>query len=309
MSGLAFVTGAAGFLGRHVAHRLDASGWRVVGIGHGGFPDASSSSWGLERFDVADVTLENLEALAEVVGEPSLIIHCAGSGTVGFSLAEPREDFWRTVGATVDVLEFARHRAPVLRVVYPSSAAVYGTVGDGPLREDMPLAPISPYGLHKRLAEDMCRSFATNHGVPVAVIRFFSLYGEGLRKQLLWDACRKAQEGAFRFFGAGDERRDWLHVTDAAELLLLAADRAGEECPLVNGGTGYGLTIREILTRLGQLWYSALVPEFTGEAKIGDPHHLVADIDRATAWGFTPAVGINDGLSRYLSWYQSEFPT
>lgn len=306
MNVLAFVTGATGFLGRHTARRLAVAGYRTFGIGHGHLGGESPASWGMERFVTADVTLKSLEALAATAGEPSIVVHCAGSGAVAFSLAEPHADFCRTVGATVDVLEFARRRAPAVRVVYPSSAAVYGEAGNCVLTEGLSPAPISPYGLHKRIAEDMCRSFAVNQGVPVAVIRFFSLYGEGLCKQLLWDACRKAHDGSYRFFGIGDECRDWLHVSDAVELLLLAASNAGPDCPVVNGGSGEGLTIREILTILGQMWSPPLIPEFSGASKAGDPQSLLADIRRARAWGFSPAIGIHEGLARYLSWFNRE---
>lgn len=308
MKKLVVVTGAAGFLGRHAARHLAASGFRVAGIGHGDFAGGSFREWGMETWESADVRLDTLEALSDAGGEISAIVHCAGSGTVGFSLENPRGDFRRTVGTTVDVLEFARRRAPAVRVVYPSSAAVYGTAGEQPLTEDAPLNPISPYGLHKRMAEDACRCFAGRWGVPAAVVRFFSLYGEGLRKQLLWDACRKARDGAFRFFGSGEERRDWLHVADAARLLHLAMERADPACPVVNGGTGTGVSVREVLVRLGGHWRPALAPDFSGAAKAGDPCHLVADVRRAAAWGFAPGVDIGTGLADYLRWFRSEFP-
>jgi UDP-glucose 4-epimerase len=305
---LVVVTGAAGFLGRHAARHLAASGFRVAGIGHGDFAGGSFRDWGMEAWESADVRLETLEELSAARGEVAAIVHCAGSGTVGFSLENPRGDFRRTVGTTVDVLEFARRRAPAVRVVYPSSAAVYGAAGGQPLAEDAPLAPISPYGLHKRMAEDACRCFAGRWGVPVAVVRFFSLYGEGLRKQLLWDACRKARDGAYRFFGSGEECRDWLHVADAARLLHLAMERADPACPVVNGGTGTGVSAREVLVRLGGQWRPVVTPGFSGAAKAGDPCHLVADVRRAAAWGFAPRVDIDTGLAGYLRWFRSEFP-
>ena len=117
----------------------------------------------------------------------------------------------------------------------------------------MPLAPLSPYGLHKCLAEDLCRFYAAYWKLPIAVIRFFSLYGEGLRKQLLWDACKKLHGDAFIFEGTGNEERDWLHVEDAVRLIALAGEHASSLCPIVNGGSGAARSVRSVLEALGAL--------------------------------------------------------
>ncbi|SPF42698.1 NAD-dependent epimerase/dehydratase (fragment) [Syntrophobacter sp. SbD1] len=194
-----------------------------------------------------------------------------------------------------------------MRIVYPSSAAVYGAATVLPLSEAIPPNPISPYGLHKRIVEDLCGYYSARWNVPAALVRFFSLYGEGLRKQLLWDACNKARDGAFTFFGTGNELRDWLHVSDAAELFLLAAENAGVHCPVVNGGTGTGHTVRDIVTQTGLLWSPQAVPEFSKISKPGDPCHLVANIRNAQSWGFTPKVELASGLAAYVRWFRKEF--
>lgn len=233
-------------------------------------------------------------------------LHCAGGSSVGYSIDHPREDFLATVGTMVDVLEFARLRSPAVKVIYPSSAAVYGARAELPLREEFAGAPISPYGLHKCMVEDLCRAHGARYGVPSALVRFFSLYGNGLYKQLLWDACTKAKAGDFTFFGTGEEQRDWLHVDDAARLLALAVDHATADSPVVNGATGVGLTIRELLTRLGALLSPPRIPVFSQAVKPGDPCHLVADVRRAQAWGFTPQVPLEAGLAAYIRWFDAQ---
>ncbi|MHC1726429.1 MAG: NAD-dependent epimerase/dehydratase family protein [Syntrophobacteraceae bacterium] len=307
MKRLAFVTGASGFLGRYVAKCLAGHGFNVAGIGHDEWLGNPFRDWGIDVWRTASISLESLEVLAQEIGEPTVVAHCAGGASVKFSLTNPAEDFHMTVSSTVDVLEFARGRAPAVSIVYPSSAAVYGATAFLPLREDMPLDPVSPYGLHKRIVEELCRYYAAHWNVPVALIRFFSLYGEGLRKQLLWDACSKARDGAFSFFGTGDELRDWLHVSDAAELFYVASEKAGLHCPVVNGGTGGGHTVREVLTRIGLLWSPTRAPEFSRLSKPGDPCHLVADIQHVQSWGFTPRVELASGLSAYVRWFRREF--
>jgi UDP-glucose 4-epimerase len=179
------VTGAHGFLGRHVARLLARQNFNVVGIGHGDWQQEEWESWGLSAWYKANV---NLQALQQYAGNPSTIIHCAGGGSVAFSITDPLADFERTVVSTAHVLEYVRLHAPSCSVVYPSSASVYGTVEIVPIREDCPPTPISQYGTHKLMAEEMVSSYGRQFGVAVSIVRFFSVYGCGLRKQLLWDA-------------------------------------------------------------------------------------------------------------------------
>ncbi|MCU0973371.1 MAG: NAD-dependent epimerase/dehydratase family protein, partial [Burkholderiales bacterium] len=207
------VTGAFGFVGRHVARASARHGHMVQGVGHGSWMRREFVEWGLSDWHSVDVTLENLITYG---GDPDAIIHCAGGGSVAFSVAYPRQDFQRNVETTLAVLEYARLHRPSARVVLASSAAVYGSCGSSTERGTASIAPISPYGWHKHMAEQLCQSYAAQYGLSVSVVRLFSVYGSGLRKQLLWDACVKfAGEERPVFGGDGTERRDWLHVEDA----------------------------------------------------------------------------------------------
>lgn len=293
------VTGAAGFLGRHVAHAAAARGFTVQGLGHGrANPDAGMAAW-----TQGDVTLETLRHLDPA---PAVIFHCAGGASVAYSIDHPVEDFRRTVDSILAVLEFARLSPAPVKVVLPSSAGVYGSAARLPSRVDDPLVPVSPYGLHKRIAEDLCRSYARQYGVPVAIVRLFSVYGPGLRKQLLWDACRRLGRGEGSFAGDGFETRDWLHVEDAADLMVLAADHAAADHPVVNGAAGKAVTVRAVVETLGQHLPGAPRPTFSGERRPGDPAHYHADISEAVAWGWSPRHGLDEGLRGYVAWYLSE---
>lgn len=298
----ALVTGAYGFVGRHVARQLARDGWRVIGLGHGSWTREEWQKWGIAEWHSADITLETLITYA---GEPDVIVHCAGSGSVGFSMTHPYQDFQRTVATTLAVLEFARLYAPQARVVYPSSAGVYGVVHKLPIAEADPLSPASSYGVHKRIAEELCESYAMHFGVSVAVVRLFSVYGAGLRKQLLWDASQKIMRGETGFFGTGKEIRDWLHVEDAASLLITAAGHASTECPVVNGGSGEGVSVREILTKLFNCFERTDMPSFSGVARSGDPAGYLADISLAMQWGWQPTINWQNGLCDYVDWFRS----
>ena len=296
------VTGAYGFIGRHVARYLAGQGHKVIGIGHGGWDRAQSQAWGLSNWHTADVTLESLITYA---GRPELIVHCAGGASVGFSIERPLQDYQRTVSTTAAVLEFARIHAREAAVVMPSSAAVYGNAHALPIAESAPLQPVSPYGEHKRMAENLCRLYAEKFGVATAVVRFFSVYGPGLRKQLLWDACdRLARNEPARFFGDGAETRDWLHIDDTVALIELAGGQAGRDCPIVNGGAGQAVSVRELLTHLFRLLGRNDDPVFSGGGRNGDPKHYLADIKAAQRWGWKPGVNWRDGLQQYVDWFR-----
>lgn len=300
---IALVTGARGSIGRNVAVALAHKGWTVHGIGHGDWGVEERLSWGIQRWNENDVSLAALRSLDI---RPDLIVHCAGSGSVGASISDPYVDFRRTVSTTADLLEFVRGECPQATLVYPSSAAVYGIAEHFPITEDAPLRPASPYGVHKRLAEELVRDHARLFGLNAAIVRLFSIYGEGFRKQLLWDACRRICADETEFFGTGLETRDWLHVSDAGELMIRAADNAGPHCPVVNGGSGVAVTVADVVGELFDLMGKNDRPVFCGTERHGDPRDYQADISRAVAWGWRPSIDWRAGLSRYAAWFRKE---
>jgi UDP-glucose 4-epimerase len=304
MASNVLVTGAFGFLGRHVSHACSRAGHTVRGIGHGSWTRAEWSTWGLSEWHTSDLTLD---AIVSYAGEPDLIVHCAGSGSVGFSMSYPAQDFDRSVVTTRDVLEYVRLHRPKARVVFPSSASVYGDAVVMPISEMAPLRPVSPYGMHKQMAEELCLSYARHFGVSVAIVRLFSVYGVGLRKQLLWDACTKLSRGAATFGGTGQETRDWLHVDDAARLLL-AAGLEGSHRLIINGATGVGVPTQWIVETIAESFGGRGDVHFSGCGRPGDPMHLVADMRAAQTLDWRPAQTLKAELTRYLEWFKAGKP-
>ena len=296
------ITGAAGFIGRHVARRFAQAGWSVTGLGHGTWSPEEAKSWGIAEWHSADISFDALSNLGPI---PDAIVHCAGSGSVGYSLNHPFQDFHRSAGTVAATLEYMRLRAPHARLVYLSSAAVYGYAGDTPIREDAPLAPISTYGFHKMIGESLCRMYGAQYKVSSVIVRLFSVYGCGLQKQLLWDACSKALVGNYSFDGTGDETRDWLNVQDAADLIYRAVDCACSNGFLVNGGTGEAPSIRAILQELFAALGIQAAPTFSGMSRHGDPKHYRADVSVTHQWGWKAQVGWRDGIRAYAKWFKS----
>ncbi|MEO8299135.1 MAG: SDR family oxidoreductase [Burkholderiales bacterium] len=296
------VLGAGGFIGRHVCRAMARLGHVVHGVGHGCWRGRGWCEWGMDSWTEGDITLSTLAAAAPT--PPVAFIHCAGSGSVAFSYQNPLDDFFRSVDTTATLLDHIRTACDGRsRAVLTSSAAVYGEQGDVDLVESDVCAPMSPYGVHKLAAEGLGRSYSRFFDVPVSVVRLFSVYGEGLRKQLLWDAAHKFRRGDPRFFGTGSEVRDWIHVEDAADLLCAAALGDQEPFEVYNGGHAAAST-RNVLTTLATHFPGQPQPVFTGETHTGNPRRLTGDSGHARRnLGWTPRIQLGDGLQRYHAWF------
>jgi len=305
MQRTALVTGGFGFVGRAVAHKLKRQGYRVVGIGHGRWGKEEAEAHGFDFWLDADVSLSGLMTLEERF---ELVVHCAGSGSVSYSQTNPLQDFYKTVHSTADLLEHLRLTESQALLVYPSSAGVYGAKDDSPIKESDALSPVSPYGSHKKIAEDLLASYSRNYGVRVAIIRFFSIYGPGLTKQLLWDASVKLSiaNGEASFWGTGEETRDWIHVDDATEVVAgLSASAA--TFSVVNGATGARVTVKAVLEMLKTALGADVEITFNGAERPGDPRFYHADVSKLRQLGLAPKVSLADGLERYAAWFKTSW--
>jgi len=276
-----------------------------VGIGHGTWAPEEARAWGVAEWHGADISFD---VLSNSGPPPNAIVHCAGSGLVGYSFTHPFQDFQRGTATIAATLEYVRLHAPESRVVFLSSAAVYGQVGGGSIPEETSLKPVSPYGVHKMMGESLCRMYADQYRIHSTVLRLFSVYGPGLRKQLLWDACTKGLHGNFEFAGTGNETRDWLNVEDAAELVLAAVEHASPRCPIANGGTGEAPAISAVLEELFLGLGIKSKPRFSGAVRAGDPVHYRADVSVARRWGWMAKIGWREGLRAYAEWFRNNAP-
>lgn len=294
------VTGAYGFIGRNVAKEYANQGYCVIGMGRGEWLDWRA--YGISEWDQCDVTQQSL---AKFGADPTILVHCAGGASVGYSLEHPGEDFKSTVQTTSHVLEYVRKVSPQTKLIYLSSAAVYGTIRSLPIFEDAFLAPVSPYGLHKQMAESLCQMYSGMFNLNITILRLFSIYGTGLDKQLLWDSCKKFSNGNNEFFGTGEEVRDWLHVNDLARLVYLISYTDFIDCPIVNVGSGIGVNVRDIVELISTKFKGMSGPEFSCSSKAGDPFAFIADISKAKKCGWKPEIGWQQGVTEYVEWYKS----
>jgi UDP-glucose 4-epimerase len=295
------VTGGFGFLGRSLANFFKSKGWRVVGIGNCPHNSDDALAQVFDTWQSGQISVGSLQALGESF---DLIAHCAGNGSVHYGNEYPLLDFRKTVNGTAELLEYVRTSNPDATVVYPSSAAVYGAKPDVPISEDGPLNPISTYGYSKQMAELLCESYSRVYGLKIHVVRFFSIYGEGLQKQLIWDACNKISKASdcVEFFGTGEETRDFIHVDDACKLIDAVAQSL-DKFSVVNGATGCRITTRKLLNQLRDRLHRDVDVLFSGSIRPGDPRFYHANIQKALDRNWRPSISIEDGLERYVSWY------
>lgn len=288
------VTGAGGFIGSKLTDLFLYEGFNIKGW------DRINT----EKFDNIDM-LDQEAVISELRKyRPNIIIHCAGSADVGKSVQYPETDYAGNVTITHNLL-FALHKLHMeeTRVVFLSSAGVYGNPIELPITEDMPVNPLSPYALHKVMCEDMCRYFKNNYGMNIKVARIFSAYGAGLRKQIFWDMHLKAEKtGKLEMFGTGNESRDYIHVNDVIQSLYLLATSESDEM-IFNVANGEETTIRQATEWFAECaGISKKMISFNGFAREGDPINWRADNSRIKKLGYKKSVEMKDGLQEYVNW-------
>lgn len=307
---LFFITGAKGFLGRHLSRSLSCffEGATIIGIGHGRWEEQSYRAWGLSQWVEGDIDIQALTRLTERYGVPDGIFHLAGGSAVGSSIACPQVDFQKSALSASAVVEWLRLYSPATKAVLSSSAAVYGAGHIGAIMENAPSTPYSPYGYNKKICELIFESYAQSFQIQASAVRLFSIYGAELRKQLLWDSCSRLAQGKTQLVlgGSGNELRDWLHVEDACALMITAFNNTSSKFGIINGGTGVGTTVRNIASKVVHYWGGGQSVRFTGQSRCGDPQSLVADTRMSKELGFVSSTDLDSGLEEYVRWFKAE---
>ncbi|MEZ4404508.1 MAG: NAD-dependent epimerase/dehydratase family protein [Kofleriaceae bacterium] len=314
---LILVTGGAGFIGSHTVDRLVAQGHRVVVVddlrtgkranlaGHGGLTFASGSPVELVVADVSHGLFAPLAAVTAAHGPIARIVHLAAQVSVVHSLANPLVDVAVNYVGTVQVLEYARATG-VRKVVFASSAAVYGDTPVVPVREDAPCRPLSPYGVDKLASEHMLGAYALTHGVATTPLRFFNVYGPRQDPSspysgvisIFADRARTGQP--ITIFGDGQQSRDFVYVGDVARVVTLALAADAGDGTALNVGTGRETTVRQLADEMVALAGSGAAIVHA-PARPGEIVRSLAEVDRAAAaLGFRAEVGLRDGLRATL---------
>jgi nucleoside-diphosphate-sugar epimerase len=303
------VTGAAGFIGSHLCERLLRDGCDVVGIDAfiPYYPRAvkesnlvgprSHRSFQMVQADLRDAPLDELFDGVETVFHLAAMPGLPRSWT-DFTLYETCN-----VTATQRLIAAAGQCRTLKRFVYASTSSVYGRYGSGD--ESLPARPISPYGVTKFAAEQLCRAYADEFGLPVVVLRYFSVYGPRQRPDMGYHKFVNAllADEAITVFGDGQQVRGNTYIDDCIAATVAAIDaNIGE---LYNVGGGEAASVWDILHKLESITgRTARIAR--AAARPGDQRHTTADTTKLSRHlGWRPKVGLEEGLTRQVDWQRS----
>ncbi len=319
---LVVVTGGAGFIGSHTVDRLIEQGCRVVVLDNfstgkrqnlarwadrarHGF-DGSEPALEICATDVSHGLFAALAPITKVHGPVERIVHLAAQVSVIVSIDNPLVDVQTNYVGTVQVLEYARAFG-VKKVVFASSAAVYGDVDTFPVRESATCHPVSPYGIDKLASEHMLHYYSAVHGVPTTALRFFNVYGPRQDPSspysgvisIFADRARAGRD--ITIFGDGGQTRDFVYVGDVSRAVVTAALSDAADRAVMNVGTGREITVNELAKTIVEL--SGGTSRIGHQApRAGEILRSVAEVSRAAELlGFRAETQLADGLRATLA--------
>ncbi|MGH7518934.1 MAG: NAD-dependent epimerase/dehydratase family protein [Gemmatimonadales bacterium] len=308
------VTGAAGFIGSHLAEALAARGDDVVGIDNfdpfydRGMKEANLRDAASPRFRFHAQDMLDVDRLAALLTPDTVLVHLAAKAGVRPSIADPAGYARVNVEGTAAVLEAAR-RAGVSRVVFGSSSSVYGDATPVPFREDAPAVdPVSPYAATKRAGELLVRALASLHGFRAASLRFFTVYGPRQRPDLAIHAfARRMADGRpLVLFGDGTQARDYTYCDDIVSGVVAAVDwtsSAPVGMEVFNLGGSRPLPLKVLVGELSAAMGMTPVLQWA-PMQPGDVQLTCADVDKARrVLAFEARTPFAEGIQRFAAWF------
>jgi UDP-glucuronate 4-epimerase len=310
------LTGAAGFIGSHLAERLLARGDEVVGVDNfDPFYDRAIKERNLEQarrapgFTFRELDILDTRGLRKLLTPETVVVHLAGKAGVRPSLLDPAGYVRANAAGTQSVIDALRE-AGGCRFVLGSSSSVYGDDTSAPFREEAPAVhPISPYAASKRAAELLLESQARHFGLKVAGLRFFTVYGPRQRPDLaIHSFTRRISAGEpIVMFGDGSEARDYTYIDDIVSGVVAAVDwttaaPAGME--LFNLGGNEAVVLRRMIAEISSALGIEARIEQAGRQP-GDVRLTSADLSKSgRVLGYRPVVPFPEGMRRFVAWFR-----
>lgn len=295
------VTGGSGFIGRTVVHACRQRGLPVTVVDREPFPAADHGVTSVVG-DLRDAHVREHAIAPDTAG----IIHLAALTSVLRSVDMPRHTYAENVAITQELLELARTRA-VPRFLLASTNAVVGDVGTATITEDMPLRPLTPYGATKAACEMLLSGYAGAYGMTTCALRFTNVYGPGMshKDSFVPRLMRAAlSDTGVRVYGAGQQRRDLVHVDDIAAGVLSAWDSGYSGTAIL--GSGRSVAVLELVETVRQVTGRPLPVEHV-PAPEGEMPAVVVDIaGSANAIGYRPSISLADGLGTAWEYFRQQ---
>ncbi len=303
------VTGGAGFIGSHLVEELVRRQARVTVVDDlsNGRPANLATVDDQVQMRTIDLACADLH---EILSEQAFdfAFHLAGSADIVGSVDNPARDIQGNLVAAFKLLDALRDCSATTRIVFASSAAVYGEGSETPFREDAPTLPVSPYGVSKLAVEHYLKVFARLYGLRTASLRLFPVFGPRLRQQVIYDLMSKLRNNPLELplRGDGTEMRDFNFVTNAVDAFLLVAEKASFDGEIYNAGSGELISIDAIGRMICQSM--KVNPRFVydGNRGAGVSRKWSADLSRLRAIGYKARIGVAEGLTRTVNWFQQD---
>ncbi|ALF54494.1 UDP-glucose epimerase [Nostoc piscinale CENA21] len=305
------VTGAAGFIGSHVAEVLLKQGEEVIGIDE--FNDyydpilkrkniALLNCW--SNFKLIEGNIQFLD-WQNLLQDVEIIYHQAAQAGVRASWGDGFRAYTeRNINSTQVLLEAAKDAKHLKRLVFASTSSVYGDAETLPTHESICPHPVSPYGITKLAAERLCGLYQKNFNVPVVALRYFTVYGPRQRPDMAFHKFFKAvlQDEAIPIYGDGQQTRDFTFVSDVVAANLAAASAAEAVGKIFNIGGGSRVVLTEVLDTMAEIVGQPIKKNYIEKA-MGDARHTAADISQAQkVLGYQPQVSLREGLAQEWQW-------
>lgn len=303
------VTGGGGFIGSHLVTALAQQNAQVTVVDNWKTGQPTNLTAVSDNVTVAACALGEWLKTDELAhGEFDFVFHMAANAYVPPSVENPRYDFEANVLNTFGLLEALRALPHAPRLVNTSSAAVYGNPTVMPIREDSPLAPISPYGVSKLTGERYAAVYAQLYGMRISSVRLFSVYGPRQQKQVVFDFIRKLRQDPKHILvhGDGSQARDFVFVTDVVNALLVVAEHAPGQGEAINVASGVVYTIADLVAECSRALDVQPEIEFTGKVRPGDAERWQVDITVLKELGFAPQVDLRQGIEIIRDWYDAQ---
>jgi UDP-glucuronate 4-epimerase len=313
----ALVTGCAGFIGSHLTEALLRAGVSVLGVdcfnanyGRGQKLDnlRHASDWDSFEFVPLDLAAGDL---LDLVSDVDVVFHLAAEPGVRSSWGPHFQRYVRNNILATQQLLGALEQSPGPRLVYASSSSIYGQAESFPTSEDAVAAPRSPYGLTKLSGEHLCNVYHANHGVDVASLRYFTVFGPRQRPDMAFNIfCSAAlRDEAINIHGDGYQTRDFTYVADVVRATRATATAAIDAGGAYNVGGGLRASLRDVLGTIESLSGRPLRLQF-GNEQAGDVRDTGAETSKARQHlGFNPLTTLHDGIAAEFEWLKRSYST
>jgi len=301
------VTGGAGFIGSHLCDQLLDRGTVVCLDNLDPYYDPQVKRKNIEPFmdnpdfELVEGNILDKQLLCKLFEEGDYVFHNAAQAGVRISVEDPSKSHTANATGTLNVLEAAVNSG-VSKVINASSSSVYGKVSYLPFDEKHPNLPVSPYGASKLIAEHYCRVFNELHGLDTISLRYFTVFGPRMRPDLAINIFTKKalKNETIEIFGDGNKTRDFTFIDNIVDANIRAMKNGIGE---YNIGGGERISVRELAEKIVSITGSGSEIIYSESVK-GDADHTWSDVSKASRdLGYSPKIGLDEGLKRYVQWY------